>query len=100
MRTLVGIIVALLWLYFIVLIARLVLDYVQMFARQWRPQGVVLVLCEVVCTLTDPPLRALRKVIPPLRLGRVSLDLSFLVLILAIQILIPIVSRIGAALPA
>ena len=100
MRTLVGIIVALLWLYFIVLIARLVLDYVQMFARQWRPQGVVLVLCEVVYTLTDPPLRALRKVIPPLRLGQISLDLSFLVLILAIQILIPIVSRIGAALPA
>ena len=100
MRTLVGIIVALLWLYFIVLIARLVLDYVQMFARQWRPQGVALVLCEVVYTLTDPPLRALRKVIPPLRLGQISLDLSFLVLILAIQILIPIVSRIGAALPA
>jgi len=98
-RTLVGVIVALLWLYFIVLIARLVLDYVQMFARQWRPQGVVLVLCEVVYTLTDPPLRALRKVIPPLRLGQISLDLSFLVLILAIQILIPIVSRIGAALP-
>jgi YggT family protein len=98
-RTLVGVIVALLWLYFIVLIARLVLDYVQMFARQWRPQGVVLVLCEFVYTLTDPPLRALRKVIPPLRLGQISLDLSFLVLILAIQILIPIVSRIGAALP-
>ena len=99
MRTLVGVIVTLLWLYFLVLIARLVLDYVQMFARQWRPQGVVLVLCEVVYSLTDPPLKALRRVIPPLRLGRVSLDLSFLVLILAIQILIPIVSRIGAGLP-
>ncbi|HSF26221.1 MAG TPA: YggT family protein [Actinomycetes bacterium] len=100
MRTLVGVIVTLLWLYFLVLIARLVLDYVQMFARQWRPQGVVLVLCEVVYSLTDPPLKALRRVIPPLRLGRISLDLSFLVLILAIQILIPIVTRIGAGLPS
>jgi YggT family protein len=71
--------------YFIILIARLVLEYVQLFARSWQPRGAVLVLAEVVYTLTDPPLRALRKVIPPLRLGTVSLDLSFLVLILVVQ---------------
>jgi YggT family protein len=78
----------LLWLYFLVLIARLVFDYVQLFARGWRPRGVMLVLAEGVYTLTDPPLRALRRVIPPLRLGAVSLDLSFLVLIILIQVLI------------
>ena len=75
-------------------IARLVLDYVQMFARSWRPSGFALVIAEVVYTVTDPPLRALRKVIPPLRIGQVSLDLSFLVLIIAVQILINVASQL------
>jgi YggT family protein len=69
------------------LIARLVLDYVQMFARSWRPTGVVLVLAEIIYSITDPPLKALRKVIPPLRIGSISLDLSFLVLIILVQVL-------------
>jgi YggT family protein len=77
-----------LWIFFVLLIGRLVLDYVQMFARSWRPQGAILVIAEIIYTVTDPPLRALRKVIPPLRLGSVSLDLSFLVLIIAVQIAI------------
>jgi YggT family protein len=75
-----------LWLFFILLIARLVLDYVQMFARSWRPHGPLLVIAEVVYTVTDPPLKALRKVIPPLRMGSVSLDLSFLVLVVLVNI--------------
>ncbi len=75
-----------LWLFFVLLIARLVLDYVQMFARSWRPAGPMLVIAEVIYTVTDPPLRALRKVIPPLRIGSISLDLSFLVLIVLVQI--------------
>jgi YggT family protein len=79
--------VLVLQIFFFVLIARLVLDYVQMFARSWRPRGIVLVIAEFVYTITDPPLRALRKVIPPLRLGGISLDLSFLVLIVIVQIL-------------
>ena len=82
------ILILVLWLFFILLIARLVLDYVQMFARSWRPRGPLLVIAEVVYTVTDPPLRALRKVIPPLRLGSVSLDLSFLVLVVLVNIAI------------
>ena len=82
------------WLFFVLLIMRLVLDYVQMFARSWRPTGVVLVVAEVVYTITDPPLRALRKVIPPLRLGSVSLDLSFLVLIFLVQIAIVLAGQL------
>ena len=70
----------LLWLFWLLLLARLVLGYVQMFARDWRPRGALLVLAEGVYTLTDPPLLALRKVLPPLRLGQVSLDLSYLAL--------------------
>jgi YggT family protein len=71
-------------IFFVLLIARLVLDYVQMFARSWQPRGVMLVIAEVVYSVTDPPLRALRRVIPPLRLGGISLDLSFLVLSIAV----------------
>lgn len=75
-----------LWLFFVLLIGRLVLDYIQMFARSWRPTGALLVVAEVVYTITDPPLKALRRVIPPLRLGSISLDLSFLVLVVLVQI--------------
>lgn len=75
----------LLWLFFLLLIARLVLDYIQMFARTWRPHGVLLVVAEVIYTITDPPLKALRRVIPPLKLGQITLDLSFLVLVILVQ---------------
>jgi YggT family protein len=88
------IVILFLWFYFLLLIGRLVLDYVQMFARSWRPTGPVLVIAEVIYTLTDPPLRALRKVIPPLRLGTVSLDLSFLVLIVLIQVAISVLGAV------
>ena len=79
--------VALIDLYIFVLIGRLIFDYIQMFSRTWRPRGVVLMIAEVVYTITDPPLGALRRIIPPLRLGSVSLDLSFLVLIIGLQII-------------
>jgi YggT family protein len=84
----VGVLLAyVLWACVLVLIARFVIDWVQVLARSWRPRGVVLVLCEVIYTLTDPPLRALRSVIPPLRLGTVALDLSPMVLLIALFIL-------------
>jgi YggT family protein len=72
----------LLFLFFVVLIGRLVLDWVQAFARDWRPRGALLVAAEGIYTVTDPPLKALRRVIPPLRLGAMRLDLGFLVLML------------------
>ena len=76
-----------LYVYFLILIGRLVLDWIQVFARQWRPKGVILVVAEAIYTLTDPPLKAIRRVIPPLRLGGVAIDLAFLVLILVVSIL-------------
>jgi len=85
--TIVGSTLALiLWLFFVLLIARLVIDYIQMFARSWRPTGVLLVAAEVIYTITDPPLKALRRLIPPLRIGSITLDLSFLVLVVLVQI--------------
>jgi YggT family protein len=94
-KLVIGLVILALWLYFILLIGRLILDYIQMFARSWRPHGPVLVIAEIIYSATDPPLRALRKVIPPLRLGSVSLDLSFLVLLILIQILISILSAVA-----
>lgn len=82
------IITTILWLYFLVLLARFVIDLVQMLSREWEPKGIVLLLCEFVYTLTDPPLKLLRKLIPPLKIGQVTLDLSFLVLIILLQIAI------------
>lgn len=73
--------------YLFLLIARVVLDYIRLFARSWQPRGPVLVLAEVIYSLTDPPLRFLRRFIPPLRIGTVALDLSFLVLFFLLQAL-------------
>ena len=67
-------------LFLIFLLARAVLDWVQFFARDWRPRGAALVVAEAVYTVTDPPLKALRRVIPPLRLGSVSVDVAYMVL--------------------
>jgi YggT family protein len=77
----------------LVLLARFILDWVQLLARSWRPSGVVAVLCEGIYTVTDPPLRAVRRVIPPVRLGGAALDLSPMVLLIAIYILQAIVNR-------
>jgi YggT family protein len=79
-----------LFLFFIVLLGRLVLEWIQAFARDWRPRGVLLVVAEAIYTITDPPLKALRKVIPPLSLGAIRLDLAFLVLMLLTTILMGI----------
>ena len=76
----------------VVLVARFVLDWVQMLARHWRPRGLVLVFCEGLYSITDPPLRAVRRVIPPLRLGAVMLDLSPMILLIGIFILRSVVS--------
>jgi len=76
-----------LWLYWLLFIIRLVFDFVQIFARSWRPQGVLLVVAEAVYSVTDPPLRLVRRVVPPLRLGRIQFDLAFLIVLIALQIL-------------
>lgn len=73
-------------LYMLVLFARLALDWIQVFSRDWRPSGLLLVVANFVYGLTDPPLRYLRRWIKPLPLGGMQLDLSFLVLVLAISL--------------
>jgi YggT family protein len=91
----VNLIVQIISIYIVVLFARLVLDYVQMFARSWTPRGVVLVFAEAVYTLTDPPLRAVRRVVPPLRVGSVALDLSFMVVLAGLLLLSGVLRSFG-----
>ena len=74
------------YLFFAALICRLVLDWIQVLAREWRPRGPILVVAEGIYTVTDPPLKFLRRLIPPLSLGTIRLDLAFLVLMLAVSL--------------
>lgn len=94
MQTVGSVLSFVLWIALVLLIARFVLDWVQMLARNWRPRGFIAVLCEGLYSVTDPPLRAVRRVIPPLRLGAVMLDLSPMVLIIGIYILQGIVGAV------
>ena len=73
-------------IYWYILVARLILEWIPAFSPTWRPRGALLVVAEVLYTLTDPPVRLVRKVMPPVRIGSVSLDLSFLVLLFAITL--------------
>ena len=74
--------------FIVLLFVRLIVDWIQIFARSWTPHGPVLVVLEGVYTATDPPVKALRKVIPPLRLGGMAIDLSFVALLLICYILL------------
>lgn len=76
------------WLFIVLLLARFIIDWAQFLARDWRPKGIVLVLVEVVYTITDPPVRLFRRIIPTLSIGRVQLDLSILVLFIVAQLLL------------
>ena len=79
--------IGLLWIRFIV-------DWVQVFARRWEPHGPLLVALEGVYSATDPPIVALRRVVPPLRIGSVALDLSFLLVMVAAWLLLNVVATL------
>lgn len=73
-----------LYVYIIVILARVCVETTRQFARTWRPVGVAAISLELVYVATDPPIKALRRLVPPLQVGGVSLDLSILILLLAI----------------
>jgi len=81
--------------YIILILARFVIEATRQFARRWRPAGVAAVGIELVYLTTDPPVRLLRRLIPPVRLGSISLDLSILILLLAILALYWVVLSLG-----
>jgi YggT family protein len=94
---LVGVILILILNIFLgLLLVRLVVDWVQVFARSWSPRGPVLFLLEIVYTVTDPPIMFVRRFVPPLRLGAVALDTSFLIVLVIVYLLRILVATIFA----
>lgn len=71
-----------LFAFWLLLIARVVIEFIRSFARDWRPTGVTVVILEIILTLTDPPVKLLRRIIPQLTIGAVRLDLSIMVLLI------------------
>lgn len=65
------------------LFIRLIIDYVRIFARNWRPNSLLITFFEFIYSITDPPMKFVGRFVPPLRLGGVSLDLSFIAISLA-----------------
>ncbi|MBC2933542.1 YggT family protein [Nocardioides sp. zg-1228] len=94
MYTVGSILVAILYVFIGLLWIRFIVDWVQVFARRWEPHGPLLVALEGVYSATDPPIMALRRVIPPLRIGQVALDLSFLLVMVAAWLLLSVVRTI------
>jgi YggT family protein len=82
--------------FYLLVIARLIVETTRSFARSWRPAGAAAVGLEAVYTVTDPPMKLLRRLIPPLRLGGVSFDMSVIVLLIGIWILRGIVGSLAA----
>lgn len=95
MSTVVGLLSTLIWLFLLLLIARLIIGLIMMFARDLQPSGPLVVVFESVMTVTDPPLKALRRIIPPLRIGQISFDLAFLVLFIGLQILLRVLAGLA-----
>ena len=92
-----SIVSSVLLVFLILLFARFVVDWVMVLARSWHPSGLVAAGLEVVYTTTDPPLKAVRKVIPPLNLGSIRLDLGFMVLLIAVLLLRSFATRLAIA---
>jgi len=80
------------------LVGRLILDYVRIFRPSWRPTGIVLAIAEFIFAITDPIVNFVRRFVPPLRLGPVALDLSFIVIFFGAQLLSGLLSTVAASL--
>jgi YggT family protein len=81
-----------LWAFIALLFVRFIIDWVMVFARSWRPSGLAAAVLELAYSATDPPLRALRRVIPPLRLGSFALDIAFILLFIVCYVLIAVLT--------
>jgi YggT family protein len=82
-----SLILQILGLFKLALFIRIIIDYVRMFAKNWRPNGILLTFFELIYSITDPPMRFVQRFVPPLRLGGISLDLSIIVLLIATNLL-------------
>lgn len=95
-RLIAAVLNALLFLYVLVLLARLVLEYIPMFNREWRPKGAGLIAAEVVFTVTDPPIKMIRRLIPPLRIGGIAIDFGFALTMMLVFILMAVTRALAS----
>lgn len=82
-------------LYVFVLLARLVLEWIPFFNREWRPRGAGLIAAEIVFTITDPPIKLFRRFIPPLRVGAIAIDFGFALTMLLCFILLSVTGSLA-----
>ena len=82
-----------LFIFWLLLIGRVIVEFIRSFARDWHPTGVVVVILEGIFTVTDPPVKLLRRLIPPVSLGGIRIDLSIMVLLFIVFILMSVVER-------
>jgi len=82
-----------LFVFWLLLIGRIIIEFIRSFARDWHPTGFVVVILEAIFTITDPPVKLLRRLIPPISLGGIRLDLSIMVLLFIVFILMTVVER-------
>ncbi|MCK0092891.1 MULTISPECIES: YggT family protein [unclassified Rhodococcus (in: high G+C Gram-positive bacteria)] len=85
----------LLFIFWLLLIGRIIVEFIRTFARDWKPAGFVVVILEAIFTVTDPPVKLLRRLIPPLNLGGIRLDLSIMVLLFIVYFLMAFIPRSG-----
>lgn len=85
-----------LFIFWLLLIGRIIVEFIRSFARDWQPSGFVVIVLEAIFTVTDPPVKLLRRLIPPVNLGGVRLDLSIMVLLFGVFILMTIVRSLAA----
>jgi YggT family protein len=71
-----------LFIFWLLLIARVVVEFIRSFSRDWHPTGITVVILEIILSITDPPVKLLRRLIPQLTIGAVRFDLSIMVLLL------------------
>jgi len=83
-----GLVAVILWwllqAYFFALVARLFIDLALSVNPSLRPSGILLPIVEIIMTITDPALKLVRRIIPPIRLGAIQLDLGWTALVFAI----------------
>ncbi|MEE2034428.1 YggT family protein [Rhodococcus chondri] len=87
----------LLFIFWLLLIGRIIVEFIRTFARDWKPSGFVVIVLEAIFTVTDPPVKLLRRLIPPLNLGGIRLDLSIMVLLFIVYFLMAFIPRGGVA---
>jgi YggT family protein len=85
-----------LFIFWLLLIGRIIIEFIRSFARDWQPSGFVVIVLEAIFTVTDPPVKLLRRLIPPVNLGGVRLDLSIMVLLFGVFILMTIVRTLAS----